>query len=75
MADRSPETAERLDEALVAATATVGALPDSIAATLAVPDDLAVAAEDAAELKVVLSTEVASVLGITIGFSDADGDS
>lgn len=75
VADRSPETAERLDEALSAATASVGALPDSIPETLAVPDDLAVAAEDAAELKVVLSTEVASVLGVTIGFSDADGDS
>lgn len=75
VAARSPETAERLDDALAAATATVGALPDSIAATLAVPDDLAAAAEDAGELKVALSTEVASVLGITIGFSDADGDS
>jgi predicted lipoprotein len=28
-----------------------------------------------AELKVVVGTEVASVLGVTIGFSDADGDS
>ena len=75
VAARSPETAERLDEALAAADATVGALPDSISEALAAPDDLAAAAEDAAALKVVLSTEVASVLGITIGFSDADGDS
>jgi predicted lipoprotein len=75
VAARSAETGERLDEALAAAVETVGALPDSISATLAVPDDLAAAAEDAGELKVVLSTEVASVLGITIGFSDADGDS
>jgi predicted lipoprotein len=75
VASRSTETGERLDEALGAAVTTVGALPDSIAATLEAPDDLAAAADDAAELKVVLSTEVASVLGITIGFSDADGDS
>lgn len=72
---RSTETGERLDEALAAAVETVGALPDSITATLEAPDDLAAAAEDAGELKVVLSTEVASVLGVTIGFSDADGDS
>lgn len=72
---RSAETGERLDEALAAAAETVGALPDSIPATLDAPDDLAAAAEDAGELKVVLSTEVASVLGVTIGFSDADGDS
>jgi hypothetical protein len=75
VADRSADTGERLDEALAAAAETVGVLPDSIPATLDVPDDLAAAAEDAAELKVVLSTEVASVLGVTIGFSDADGDS
>ena len=72
---RSADAGERLDEALAAAVSTVGTLPDSIPATLAVPDDLAAAAEDAGELKVELSTEVASVLGITIGFSDADGDS
>lgn len=75
VASRSVATGERLDQALAAAVDTVGALPDSIPATLDAPDDLAAAAEDAGELKVVVSTEVASVLGITIGFSDADGDS
>jgi predicted lipoprotein len=72
---RSDETGQRLDDALATAVDTVDALPDSIPDTLAVPDDLAAAADAAAELKVVVSTEVASLLGITIGFSDADGDS
>lgn len=75
VAARSTGTADRLDEALATAVASVGALPDSIPETLAAPDDLATAAEDVAALKVVFSTETASVLGVTIGFSDADGDS
>ncbi|HEV7761945.1 MAG TPA: hypothetical protein VGO78_23215, partial [Acidimicrobiales bacterium] len=65
----------RLDDALATAVETVGALPDSIPDTLAAPDDLAAASDAAAQLKVVVSTEVASLLGVTIGFSDADGDS
>jgi predicted lipoprotein len=72
---RSDDTGQRLDDAQAAAVATVGALPDSIPDTLAAPDDLAAASDAVAELKVVVSTEVASLLGITIGFSDADGDS
>jgi predicted lipoprotein len=73
--DRSDETGKRLDDAVTAATDAVGALPDSVADTIAAPDDLATASDAASELKVVVSTEVASLLGITIGFSDADGDS
>jgi uncharacterized protein len=72
---RDEEVAERLDAALSEATSTLDALPDSIADTFAAPDDLAAASEAVAELKVVVGTEVASVLGVTIGFSDADGDS
>jgi len=72
---RSDETGQRLDDALAAARSTVEVLPDSIPDTLAAPDDLAAAGDAVAELKVVVSTEVASLLGITIGFSDADGDS
>ena len=72
---RSEETGQRLDDALATAVETVGALPDSIPDTLAAPDDLAAASDAAAQLKVVVSTEVASLLGVTIGFSDADGDS
>jgi predicted lipoprotein len=72
---RSEETGQRLDDALSNASTTVEVLPDSIPDTLAAPDDLAAAADAVAELKVVVSTEVASLLGITIGFSDADGDS
>ena len=73
--ERSDETGQRLDEASSTAVEAMGALPDSIPDTLAAPDDLAAASDAVAELKVVVSTEVASLLGITIGFSDADGDS
>jgi predicted lipoprotein len=72
---RDEEVADRLDAALTEATGALDALPDSIADTFAAPDDLAAASEAVAELKVVVGTEVASVLGVTIGFSDADGDS
>ena len=70
VADRSDQAGRRLDDALSAAVETVGALPDSVTDTLAVPDDLAAASEAAAELKVVVSTEVASmpvVSGSTFG--------
>jgi hypothetical protein len=68
-------TGDGLTSDLAGATGTIEALPDSIADTLAEPDPLAAAAEAAATLKVTVSTEVASLLGITVGFSDADGDS
>jgi predicted lipoprotein len=75
VAARDEEVADRLDAALDEATGAIDALPDSIADTFAARDDLTAASEAVAELKVVVGTEVASVLGVTIGFSDADGDS
>jgi predicted lipoprotein len=71
----SEDTGARLAEATEAADAAMGALPDSVTASF---DDIAevTAAEEAIQaLKVLLATEVASELGVTIGFSDADGDS
>ena len=51
-------------------------LPDSVTSRVRHPRRLIVAAQEAvAALKVLLSTEVASELGVTISFSDADGDS
>ncbi len=49
-------------------------LPDSVADSFAQADDVA-AADALAELKVILATEAASQLGVTITFSDSDGDS
>lgn len=74
--ERSPETAERLSELLTAAVAAFGLLPDSAdAAYTEQRDQLTAASEAVAALKVLMTTEVASQLGITVRFSDADGDS
>lgn len=72
---RSSETADRLTELASDAVDKMVALPTSI--TQAVADQAAVAsaADAVAELKVLVGTEMASQLGVTIGFSDADGDS
>lgn len=75
VADRSPDTADRLLTAADAAVPALRALPDSVEAAFDDPDAIANAASAVAELKVVLSTEVAAQLGVTITFSDADGDS
>lgn len=74
VAGRSQETADRLDAAMKDATAAMDDLPDSVAEAFGT-DDLATAQEAIAALDVLMSTEVASQLGVTVGFSDADGDS
>jgi predicted lipoprotein len=75
VAARSAETAERLEEATAAADVAMAVLSDSVAESFAQADDVQIAADALAELKVVLATEVASQLGVTITFSDSDGDS
>lgn len=75
--ERSPETADRLEVAASTALDAVDDLPESVRATFDEPDGaalVAVAAEEVAALKVVLGTEVASQLGVTITLSDGDGD-
>lgn len=75
--ERSPETADRLEERAVSAMAAVDALPPSVAAVWQDPETVALAdeaAEEVAALKVLLVTEVASQLGVTITLSDGDGD-
>ena len=64
----SPTTAAAASEAMAA-------LPDSATASFEDPDTVAAAQESAMALKVLLATEVASELGVTLGFSDSDGDS
>jgi len=75
VADRSPDTATRLAAAATAAGTAFEPLPDSV--RVAFDDhqpELSTAAEAVAALKVLVSTESASQLGVTITFSDSDGD-
>lgn len=72
---RSPSTRDRLIDAQRAAGEALAVLPPSMADALGQPDDVDVAADAVAALRVVLATEVASQLGVTITFSDSDGDS
>jgi predicted lipoprotein len=74
--ERSPDTAERLRRLTDEAVAAFEPRPDSADASYTDAHDQLVAASEAvAALKVLMTTEVASQLGITVRFSDADGDS
>lgn len=69
------DTRDRLVAADERAVAAVDALPDSVGDALDDPKAVKEASDAVTELKVLLSTEVASKLGVTITFSDSDGDS
>lgn len=69
------DTSERLVAADEAADKAMAALPDSVAAAFDDPAAVKKASDAVTELKVITSTEVASQLGVTITFSDSDGDS
>jgi predicted lipoprotein len=69
------DTRHRLVAADQKAAKAMAALPDSVADAFDDPDQIDAASKDLAKLKVLLSTEVASQLGVTITFSDSDGDS
>lgn len=75
VATRSSGTADRLEALTEDAVAALGALPDSIAAAMEDREAVADASAAIAALRVLVTTEVASQLGVTIGFSDSDGDS
>ncbi len=72
---KDADTAARLVAAQAEADEAMAALPDSVAEAFEDPDAIAAASNAVAELKVLVSTEVASKLGVTINFSDSDGDS
>ena len=74
VAARSPETADRLVAATVAAVEALNVLPDSVEAAYDDPAAIAKAADAIAKLKVVIFTEVAAQMGVTVTFSDSDGD-
>ncbi|MGN6695867.1 MAG: imelysin family protein, partial [Aquihabitans sp.] len=69
------DTRDRLVAANEKAVKAMDALPDSVAEALKDPKAVKEAADAVTKLKVLLSTEVASKLGVTITFSDSDGDS
>lgn len=72
--DADADLGRRVQDARVAAASTMSALPDAVADAFADPDAVDAASEAVAALKVLVSTEVASELGVTITFSDSDGD-
>ena len=72
---RSPEVADRIDETLDRAIAEVDALEGpmrDIARDR--PEELEPIYEDIAELRTLFESDVVSLLDITLGFSDTDGD-
>ncbi|MGH8944221.1 MAG: hypothetical protein ACRDWF_15500, partial [Acidimicrobiia bacterium] len=72
---RSPEVADRIDETLNRAITEVSALEGpmrDIARDR--PEELEPIYEDIAELRTLFESDVVSLLDITLGFSDADGD-
>lgn len=72
--ERKADTAERLVALAAKADEQVSALPASMRETFADRPGVTAADEALAELKVLVSTEAASQLGVTITFSDSDGD-
>lgn len=75
VAETDPDLADRLVAAAERATATVGELDDSMALAFDDREAVAEASDAVAELQVLVATELAAELGVTISFSDADGDS
>jgi predicted lipoprotein len=69
------DTAERLATATAAATEAMAVLPDSVTASFDDIDALIAAQQAVMALRVLLATEVASELGVTMSFNDSDGDS
>jgi predicted lipoprotein len=67
---------ERLGQELDAAAAAVADIDGPLrAATIESPDQVAAARDALKAVQVTVTTEVVSRLGVTVGFSDADGDS
>lgn len=74
VAEMSDETADALDDEIVAAQAAVDEIPTPLADATD-PEPAHAAYEAASTVRVTMQAEVASLLGITLTFGDADGDS
>ena len=71
----APETDARMRDSFQASLGAVEDLPGSVVSTIAAEPERAMAAyRSIKELQRVLNTEVVSVLGVSVGFSDTDGD-
>lgn len=71
----SDDLAERLELQIAEARDSVMAIDGSLRSAIEADSSLVAAARDAIKVvQVTVSTEVVSELGVTIGFSDADGD-
>jgi predicted lipoprotein len=72
---RSPEVADRIDETLDRAIAGVSGLGGPMRGIAAEnPEDLEPIYQDIADLRTLFESDVVSLLDITLGFSDTDGD-
>jgi hypothetical protein len=74
VASMSADAAEVLDEQFAAAAAAIDSIPAPLAANTD-PAPVHAAYEAVRAAQVTMSTEVASLLGVTLTFGDADGDS
>lgn len=75
VAGKSASVDRRVRDALEAAEQALAAVPEPLRTALVDAPEQVVAARDAVrELRRVLSTEVASLLGVTVSLSDNDGD-
>ncbi len=70
VAEQSLSTDRRVLADLADAAVAVAALPDPLAAGELLSD----AYDQVSDVRVAMRTEVASLLGVTVGFSDSDGD-
>ena len=76
IAELSDDTDQRVHDAFSRAVNAIDAVSGPLKrAVLATPDDVAAAREAIKHLQRVLNTEVVSLLGVSVGFSDNDGDS
>ena len=75
VASESAAVDQRVRDALEAARAAVEAVPEPLrTAIVEAPEQVAAAREAVHQLRVVLTVEVASLLGVTVSLSDNDGD-
>jgi predicted lipoprotein len=73
---RSPEVADRIDAALAAAMGELAAIDEPLRALAADnPEVLSPVYDHISELRTLFESDVVSLLDITLGFSDTDGDS
>ena len=72
----SEETDQRLREQFTAAIAAIDAVDGPLRAAISERPEQVVAVHDALQdVQVTVSTEVVSLLGVSVGFTDTDGDS